>query len=428
MIESSAPPHSSPSAEPTYRRNFPFFLIDGILFTLALNIIGPSTVVPDFIRSLTSSEILIGLAASLFDIGSGLPQLFIARYMVRFERKRWWFIGPNIPVRFAMVVFAAVVIALGKDQPQAILLAFFICYGVAAFGDGVVSVAWSDLVASSLSDRWRARLFGLIPAATAVIMLGVTPLIGVILSDAGPAYPNNYALIFGTAGTLFALSTLPGLLIRELPSGKAVERIASLGDYLPSLGRVLRADVPFRNMIIIRILTTLFTMAIPFYIGFATVDLGVSSTVAVPRLLMMQVIGGVTGSLFYTWLGSRDNLLYIRLALALSMLLPISALIAAVVGAWPLYVGFFISGFTLGNLFFAFFNWLLVYAHPDQRPIYVGLYSTIMSVISLITPLIGGTIAQQFGYLPLFVIALAVGLAALYGTLRHLDHPRPTTA
>jgi hypothetical protein len=43
--------------EPIYRRNFPFFLADSILFNLAMSIIGPTTLIPDFIRHLTSSEI-----------------------------------------------------------------------------------------------------------------------------------------------------------------------------------------------------------------------------------------------------------------------------------------------------------------------------------------------------------------------------------
>lgn len=86
-IESQYP--SPPLRERIYRRNFFYFLTDGILFTLAMNIIGPTTLIPDFIRQLTKSEILIGLSSSIFDIGWTLPQLFIARYIVRFDRKKW---------------------------------------------------------------------------------------------------------------------------------------------------------------------------------------------------------------------------------------------------------------------------------------------------------------------------------------------------
>jgi len=421
MAESSPQPLSE--HEPIFRRNFLFFLTDNILFNLAMNIIGPTTVIPDFIRHLTNSEVLIGLSSSLFDVGWTLPQLFIARYIVRYEHKKWWFVGPNIPVRFMVLSFAAITVMLGKNRLEAILFAFLIFYGIAALGDGIVGVPWAVLAGTSLDSRWRARMFGLTAASTGVIMLGASLLIGFVLSRAGPAFPNNYALIFGAAGVLFVLSILPGLFIHELPGGKVVEKIPSLGEFLPGLGHVLGTDLAFRAMIITRMLTSMFTMASPFYIGFATVKLGLSSTVAVPTLLVMQTIGGVTGALVYTWLGARRNLLYIRLVLGLAALLPISALLATIIGPLPLYLGFLVSGLTAGNIFMGFQNWVITYATPDQRPIYSGLFNTVSAVISLIAPFIAGTIAQQIGYDALFVVALAMGLGAFFVTLRYIHAP-----
>jgi MFS family permease len=323
-----------------------------------------------------------------------------------------------------MLIFAVLTVALGKDRPEAILIAFLVCYGIAAVGDGIVGVPWAVLIGTSLDSRWRARMFGLTSAVTGVIMLGASPLIGVILSDAGPAFPNNYALIFGAAGLLFVISIIPVLFIHELPGGKAVEKIPSLGEFLPSLGHVLRTDTAFRAMILTRMLTSLFVMASPFYIGFATVRLGLSSTVAVPTLLAMQTIGGVSGALIYTWLGARSNLLYIRLALGLATLLPTSALVAAVVGPLPLYLGFLVSGLTVGNLFVSYQNWVITYATPDQRPIYAGLFNTVTALISLVAPFIGGTIAQQAGYEALFGVALAMVLGAWFVALRYIHEPQ----
>jgi len=426
MPESS--PQSVANREPIYRRNFIFYLLDNILFNVAMNVIGPTTVLPDFIRHLTRSEILIGLSSSLWDVGWTLPQLFIARYIVRFERKKWWFAGPNIPVRFVMFAFAVIAMLLGKDSPAAILVAFLICYVIASVGDGIVSVPWAILIGTGLDNRWRARMFGLTAATAGLIMLAVSPLIGSILSSESLAFPNNYAVIFGASGLLFALSILPPLFIHELPGGKVAETIPSLGEFLPGLGHVLRTDRAFRAMIITRMLTRLFMMASPFYIGFATVQLGLSSVVAVPTLLAMQTIGSVSGALIYTWLGARSNLTYIRLALALAGLLPISALLAAVVGPWPLYLGFLVSGLTMSNIFSSYQNWVITYATPDQRPVYTGLFNTVGAVISLIAPFIGGTLVQQLGYEALFIVALAMVIAALFVTLRYVHEPRTEAA
>lgn len=414
-------PLSIPARERIYRRNFLFFLLDTILFTGAMNIISPTTVIPDFVRHLTDSQILIGLCGTLFTIGFTLPQLFVARFIVRYPRKKWWFVGPNIPVRSMILLFALLTFWVGAGNPQLILIAFFTCYAIAALGDGLVGVPWADLAATSLSDRWRARMFGIGTVLIGVMMLLVAPQIGVILSERGPAFPNNYALLFGIAGLLFALSVVPGFFIQEIPDGRVAQTVLTLREFLPALGRLLRNDAPFRAFIAVRIGANLFMMAAPFYIGYATTQLGLSSEVAVPTLLAMQTVGTLSGALVYTWLGERNNLLYLRLALGAGALLPISALLAGVIGPLPLYIGFLLSGLANGsNLFAGFLNWVVGYAPSEQRPLYVGLANTVTALVSLMTPFISGTIAQQLGYRPLFVVSLTMALGTLFVTIRYL--------
>src|SRR5919205_3365923 len=123
MTDTDAHVLSQSHRERVYRRNFPFFLADSLLFTLAMAIISATTVIPDFLRHLTGSEILIGLSGSLFTIGFTLPQLFIARYIVRSARKKWWFVGPNIPVRFVILIFSGIAVLLGRDRPGLVLVA-----------------------------------------------------------------------------------------------------------------------------------------------------------------------------------------------------------------------------------------------------------------------------------------------------------------
>jgi MFS family permease len=407
--------------ERIYRSNFVYFMADNLLFSVAISIIGSTTVIPDFIRHLTSSEILIGLSGSLFTVGYTLPQLFVARHIVRYERKKWWFVGPNIPVRFMILIFAGIVAWLGNGQPGLILTIFFVIYTIAAFGDGLVGVPWTDLAATSLDDRWRARMLGITAAVSGVILLAIAPLVGLILGERGPGFPNNYAVLFGIAGVLFAISTLPGLFIHELPGGKAVEKLRSFGEFFPELGHVLRTDGPFRAFILLRVLTSLFMMAAPFYIGFATIDLGLSSQVAVPIMLAMQTAGGILGALVYTRIGAHNNMLYIRLAMGSAVLLPLCALLAGVVGPLPLYFGLLVSGLAATiNLLSCYVNWVVNYAHHDQRPVYVGLSNTIAAVASFIAPIIGGALAQYMGYRPLFVVSLVIAVIALFVSIRFL--------
>lgn len=411
--------------EQLYRSNFALFLLDGIFFTVAMSIMSSNTVIPDFIRRLTDSEVLIGFSSSMFEIGWMLPQLFVARYLVRAERKKWWFAGPNIIVRFAMPLFAVLVFVIGTDRPDLILIAFLVCYGLAAVGDGLVGVPWVDLTGSSLDNRWRARFFGLMPAISGVIMLIAAPHIGNLLNNEQLPFPNNYGVLFGIAGALFVLSIIPPLFLNELPSGAASTTVPTFREYIPALGRVLREDRAFSAMIITRMLSSLFMMAAPFYIGFATVELGLSSGVAVSNLLAMQTAGTLLGALIYSWMGNRHNLLYIRLALLTASALPISALLAGSIGPLPLYVGFFASGMALSSLFTSYLNWVIQHVQPEQRSMYTGLFNTVAALTLLLAPVLGGTIAQVLGYQAVFAAALVMILGAFFVVTRFIANETP---
>ncbi|MDE0609067.1 MAG: MFS transporter [Anaerolineaceae bacterium] len=410
--------------ERVYHRNFTLFTLDGILFMVAMGIIGPSTVIPDFVRRLTDSEILIGLSGNLFHAGYALPQLFVARLIVRSARKKRWFVLPNIPTRCILLVFGLLLYLLADERNELILLVFFLCYAISALGDGLVGVPWADMIGSSLDSRWRSRLYGLMSGGTALVMLAVVPLVALVLGEQGPGFPQNYALLFAASGLVFALSILPGVFLRELPGPPALERVPAFTEFLPQLGRLLRADPQFRALLVIRTLTGLFLMAAPFYIGYATLRLGLSSEVAVPTLLLMQTLGTTSGALLYMWLGARNNVLYLRLALAASVLLPLSALLAATLGPVSLALGFLISGLATSNLFFGYQNWLVEHVAPGDRPACVGLANTTSAVVTLFSPVIGGSIARLAGFETLFVVSLLLALTALLVLLRFIQRPR----
>lgn len=158
--------------EPVYRRNFLVFLSDYILFSIGIGLVGSTTVIPDFIRRLTDVEVLIALSSQMFEILWLLPQLLVARQLVRVRNKKWWFIGPNIAARPMLILFAGAMLALGPDRATAILAAFLLFYGLAALGDGVVGVPWLDLVGSSLDARRRRRPRSGTPAGTRPLRAG----------------------------------------------------------------------------------------------------------------------------------------------------------------------------------------------------------------------------------------------------------------
>ena len=87
-----------------------------MLFSVAFNLIGSTTVIPDFVRKLTGSEILIAFSSQMFEILWLLPQLLVARSLIRVQNKKMWFVIPNIPVRTLMLIFAGIIVLVGPGQ------------------------------------------------------------------------------------------------------------------------------------------------------------------------------------------------------------------------------------------------------------------------------------------------------------------------
>ncbi len=411
---------STTERDKIHRLNYYVFLADFVLFGIGMKFIDTATVIPDYVRKLTDLEILIGFSGSMFEFGWLLPQLFIARRLMQVERKKWWFIAPNIPVRLLILAYAGVIFLSGAENLALLLILFLLFYGLAALGDGLVGVPWIDLLGSSLDDKRRARLFGLGNAAVGIGVLAITPIIRAILGAKGPGFPNSYGMLFLIAGGCF-LVTVPAMLwVKELPDGKPRDVAPSLHEYLPDLIRVLRDDQPFRAMIITRVLGTLFTLAGPFYIGFATERLGLASENAVPTLLFMLTLGSIIGSLLYSRFGAHRNVYFIRLALVMGLLMPALALLAGAIHYGLLYVAFFAYGINTGTLYLSFINWLIAYSKPEQRPTYTGLFNSVSAIGLLVAPVIGGLIVQWVSYQAAFIVALVIMVCALYVSLRHV--------
>ncbi len=427
-VPSAVPALSAAEREPVYRRNFFVFLSDFFFFSIAMNFIGVTTVIPDFVRRLTDVEVLIALSSQMFDILWMLPQLLIARQLIRVRNKKWWFVGPNIVTRPMLVLFAVAIFLLEPDSSGIILAGFLVFYGLTALGDGVVGVPWLDLVGSSLDARRRARLFGYGNALVGVTALAIAPVIRWILSADGLPFPQNYALLFGIAGILM-IATIPfTMLIKELPGGEPRATVPSVREYLPELATVLRTDRPFRAMALARVLASLYTMAGPFYIGYGTEVLGMKSSVAVSELLVMQTLGGVAGALLFSRLGERHLLRFIRLAMIAAVGQVTLALASGAIGTAPLYLAFAAGGLVLGTLGISFQNWVVAYATPDQRPIYSGLFNSVSAISLLGAPLIGGTLVEALGYQAVFFGALLAMASGLWVVMRRVEAPQEAPA
>jgi MFS family permease len=222
----------------------------------------------------------------------------------------------------------------------------------------------------------------------------------------------------------------------------------SFREYFVYLRRVLQHDHHYRRYLLTRIVMFLSTIAAPFYIRYATERLNIPSEIAVSRAILLGTLGMMLGGLVMGWLcerfGSRlimwlNRLFFIMqpvvaltatpgvawpgdLPPPIAPLAAVSNLVAGPGVTWPIYLVFLLSGLVLASHESGALNWIIEYASDERRAIYYSLTNA-LSLVGVLSPVLGGVIAEAFSFRALFVVSLVLSLVAMGFALR-LAEPR----
>ncbi|MCX6376768.1 MAG: hypothetical protein NTU88_12170 [Armatimonadetes bacterium] len=362
------------------RRSFRLLSMDVIFYICGLAFIDPSTVVQSFLATLTNSSILIGAITALRPAGIFLPQLWTAHHLRNRVCHKSFMMGVASVSRIAISLFAIVLLIARPENRLLMTAAFVIMYIAFWSSEGVAGVPWTDLMAKSIPERLRGRLFGLTQLAGGILAVLAGLVITRMLSPSGPAYPANYAILMVLGAAFFWMSFASLSAVRE-PQGVPEGGDSGFFAYLGEVGRMLADHRQLKRLIGVQLLLGFFGMALPFYILYAKQSVGVTGTM-VGVLLIVQTAG--------------------------------SMLISAVVGYMSDHIGpkwaIVASGLT-GIL--APLVVLLELAEPCERRSYIGLMNT-AGAPTMVFPFIGGLIAQVFSYRAVFAVtALALGIGLI---------------
>lgn len=427
------------------RLNFAMFLLDYLVFGVSFSLIGAtSTVVPSFVSQMTDNKILIGFTGSIYLICWLGPQMFLAQIVNRGTRRKP-FIRPIILFRMTIIIAATLIGIMGGQNRGLTLFIFLAAYGLFAAGDSLITLAWGDMLGTCIPDYLRGTMFGIGQFATAVGAIFTSALARWALSEAGPEFPLNYALLFGVSGVLFLIGGVGLSLLREEKSDETLEPGPPMREYFPYLWKIVRYDRYFQRFIGARLLMDLAMMATPFYAVLGISVLGIPREMMVSDSIILIQIGTVCASFLMAWLSRRSGSRAVIILAGLCVTGELSfALASALTGKGMLLYGTFImTGAFHAVLFPSYFDWVITYAPLSRRPIYLGLTNT-LGALGNLGPFIGGTILQwtaspaisgadrfllggedvmRFQYPLVFGLALFFGLMGLLAILR-LPEPR----
>ena len=405
--------------ERNIRHNFVVNIADGAFFGLALGFASKVAVIPLFVASLTGSTVIIGLIASLQEIGWQLPQLLTSNYVAGLRRYKRVTLLISIHERVPFIGLAIAAALLPVLGPQVTLALTLLLLTWQALGGGFTATAWQSMIGKIIPSNRRGVFYGSQSSAAALLTSVGVVVAGFILVRV-PA-PTNYVLCFALAAVGMAISFYFLALTREPESDFVERKHENLRAFVRRLRDILQRDTNVRWFVGARLLAAFATMAVSFYTIYGVrhfgLDEGTIGLMAGVLTLSQMVAAPLLGSLGDRW-GHRRVF-----ALGMSA----ATLSALTVGLAPnfhwMYVAFALAGIAASVLWSTVMAFTCDFGTLEERPYYIGLTNTLVAPATLIAPLVGGWIADAFGFQVTFLTATVSGLLSIAVLLFALRDP-----
>lgn len=411
---------------PNQRRNVFAFGGDTIAFQIALSFINVNTILPAFVAQLGGSSTSVGFVVTAFGLSWCLPQLIAGNVVARYTRKKPLVVLLAFLGRVTMPAMALLIVATQANPPWLIQTMLYVALAIFLGSDAFATMGWLDMLGRAIPPDKRGHYISLWQAIAAVGVTGASMLVGLILSEQGPAYPNNFALIFALGSVMLYASAVSAATIHEphISDENPTTQHIVWSDFGRHLIQIWREDHRFRQAAVVRVLFSMGAMAFPFYVLHATDELHLpEQTIGI--FIFAQTAGAMVSSLFLGRVADRygpQRIIQIGSCIILSA--PILGLVLASGNRGMVdilrnaYLWIYVCiGLANSLLFLGFSNYMLDIAPASQRTIYLGAFNAINSVGTLGTTLAGWLLGAT-SYSVLFAVSLLFGVSTFVFALR----------
>jgi MFS family permease len=389
------------------KHNFLVNMLDGAFFGWGVGFSSYTTIIPLFVSTLTSSATLIGLIPAIHNMGWQLPQLLLAKRISRMERVKPFVVRATIHERAHLLGLGVVSLLVPIVGVEVALILTFLLLIWQGLGAGFTANAWQIMISKVIPGNILATFFGAQSAGANLLASLGAYIAGLLLVALKP--PFDFASCFFITSGLYLFSWLFLNATREKPSLISSEAITPQPLW-HDIKRILKQDKSFTNFLISRFFSQFGMMATAFYAVYAVKELNVSSLqvgVMTSVLLITQVVmNPLLGRLSDVW--SRKWVLVLG-----SISAAASACIALVVKEADLfYLVFILTGIAATAFWTIGITISLEFGDESQRPTYVGMANTLISPATMLAPLLGGLLADSFGYSVTFITSAALALVS----------------
>lgn len=411
---------------PHLRRNFTLGVVNGGGFVFAESLMSIDTVLTWFVERLGGSNFLIGLVGPMRDTGWFLPQLFVSHRLQRQALKQPLYRRSAMVRVVVWLAWTLATFLLAYNFP-ALLLVFFVAYGINALASGFAGLPFLDIVAKTIPSRRRGSFFGARMFTGGVLGLAASVVVGLILSeDAGSAFPQNVGVLFAISWLAAVIGLTAFMSVKE-PPGEVRGEEDTLTSHLQRAARLPRQNYNLRYLLIARMVILMSYVAKPFY-GIYSINV-LHAPVAILGLYVgIRTLSALFINPIWSRLSDRrGNKLVMQRATACGVVMLSWAVFApslaqglsipAEISAYlfvPLFglMGVYETGVDIGAV-----NLTLEVAPADDRAIYLGLTNTLLGVAYFST-VMSGLIVDWMGYQGVFGLGLALLVLASWALAR----------
>jgi Major Facilitator Superfamily len=287
------------------------------------------------------------------------------------------------------------------------LAAFFVLFGIHAFGAGVTGMPWQDLIARIIPGRRWGIFFGVQAGLGGILGIGGAAIAGTILAT--QPFPQSIGILALLCFAAMAVSY--GFLALSVEADTPTTIRQPIGEFLRGVWPLLQRDQRFRSYLISRAAISLALLGHNFLTAAALERFQLPNEAIAPFTAVLLGSQAVA-DLALGWLADHwGHKPVLELATGLGILALVLAVIAPTPD-WFLLI-FLLVGAAQAGYILTGFTLVFSFSNPEERPAYIGLANTAIAPVSFIGPLSAGWLAEFAGYPALFVVLAVIGLIGL---------------
>lgn len=379
--------------------NFFILLFDAASYAVFCALWDTNTVIPVFLDSIGAPFWLIGVISAIKQLGYLFPQPIAAAQLHKVHRLGRFIRLVMFIDRPQLLLFPLLLLFV-KDS-MIVLIAFIVGFAVLCLGEGIILVPWVDLMSGTLRQNVRGKFWGLIQVTGGLGVLAAGLMIARILDNPKFPYPYNFAVIFGIG----AITILPSVKLFGMAAEPVLPAVCDKPGWFFSFRQSLK-NKQFMTTIIVQHLACYDALAIPYYIvmvrhrfSWLTQNTG--------NYILLTIIGGIMGGLFWGFLSDRQSGSTVKLILCLKVLTAAVFLATQLIDEKFLIpilleIGFILVGM-ISAAWVGFINYIISIALPAERPFFIAL-NNIVLLPAAFFPILGGFIRAYWGDLTLYTV------------------------